>query len=44
VLGPRRMIWPVLRAMQPPKKKKAAHVWHTRPLLRVGFMGGLVKR
>ena len=33
----RRLIWPVLRAIFPPKLKKAAHVWRTWPLLRVGL-------
>lgn len=37
------MIWLVLRAIVPPKTGKAAHVWHTRPLPRVGFIWGLGK-
>jgi hypothetical protein len=43
VLGPRRMIWPFFRAILPPKGEKAAHESHTWPLVRVGFIGDLVK-
>jgi hypothetical protein len=43
VLVPRRIIWPVLRAILPPTRRKAAHVWHTWPMLRVGFVSGLAK-
>jgi hypothetical protein len=32
-----------LRAILPPKTKKAAYVWHTRPLLRDGFIRRLEK-
>jgi hypothetical protein len=40
ICGLRRMIWSVLRAIFPPETKNAAHVWHTWPLLMIGFMGG----
>ena len=36
----RGIIWPVLPDILPPKAEKAAHVWHTQPLLRIGFIVG----
>lgn len=38
-LDPQRIIWPVSRAISPPKAENAAHVWHTLPLLRIRFYG-----
>src|ERR1017187_3097841 len=43
VQNPRRMIWPVLRAISPLMTKDAAHIWHTWPMQSVGFVGGSEK-